>query len=249
MLKIFRRIRQKSIVMSKVKNYFLYALGEVILVVIGILIALQINSSYQQSLTKKLEIKYLKEMQGNLIFDLKDIEFNIEFNESRRRSNEAVLYHLTNDLTYHDSLDYHLSNLVFTTRSLPNMGAYESLKSKGLEIISNDSLRANMTYVYSFSYPNAIDFEHADDHPFQFDVLWPEVIKSIEFKTLELDRSPNNRAKPINYEAMKENIPLKNALKSNLLLRGYMITSYRNLKSDVLGLIEHIESELEVLAK
>jgi hypothetical protein len=148
-----------------VKNYLLYAFGEILLVVIGILVAVQINSSYQQSLTRKLEVKYLKEMRANLLFDLKDIDFNIDFNESRRQSNEAVIYHLTNDLPYHDSLDFHMANLLFSTRSLPNMSAYESLKSKGLEIISSDSLRANITYVYSFSYPNAIDFEHADDHP------------------------------------------------------------------------------------
>jgi hypothetical protein len=120
---------------NKFTNYLLYAIGEIILVVVGILIAVQINSSYQAYQTQQLEIKYLKEMHANLIFDLKDIEFNTNFNQGRLNSNKIVLEHLRARLPYHDSLDFHLSNLVFSTRTLPNASAYESLKSKGLEII------------------------------------------------------------------------------------------------------------------
>ncbi|MFH4967884.1 DUF6090 family protein [Gaetbulibacter sp. M240] len=44
MLKFFRNIRKRLLSESKFRNYFLYAIGEIILVVIGILIALQINN-------------------------------------------------------------------------------------------------------------------------------------------------------------------------------------------------------------
>ena len=51
MLKFFRRIRQKLLVESKISSYFLYAIGEIILVVIGIMIALQLNimNDYRKS--------------------------------------------------------------------------------------------------------------------------------------------------------------------------------------------------------
>ncbi|WP_425287337.1 DUF6090 family protein [Lutimonas vermicola] len=44
MIKFFRKIRQKTLTENKFSKYLLYAIGEIILVVIGILIALQINN-------------------------------------------------------------------------------------------------------------------------------------------------------------------------------------------------------------
>ena len=44
MIKFFRKIRQNLVMQNKTSKYFKYAIGEIILVVIGILIALQINN-------------------------------------------------------------------------------------------------------------------------------------------------------------------------------------------------------------
>jgi hypothetical protein len=44
MIKFFRKIRQKLLVENKISKYLLYAIGEVVLVVIGILIALSVNN-------------------------------------------------------------------------------------------------------------------------------------------------------------------------------------------------------------
>jgi hypothetical protein len=238
MLSLLRKVRKTLISQNKVTHYLAYAIGEIILVVIGILIALQVNSSYQVAKTKQLEVKYLKEMRNNLIFDLNDIDFNIRFNESRYASNEIVLQHLRRRLPYHDSLDFHLSNLLLTTRSISNTSAYEGLKSRGLEIISNDSLRAEITKMYTFSFPNAIDFEHVDDHPHQYNIVWPAVTKAIELDSL------GRSAKPINYDAMLNDIQFKNALATNLTLRNYMLDTYKGLRANVTHLISQIESEL-----
>ncbi len=48
MIKFFRKIRQKLITENKFSKYLLYAIGEIILVVIGILIALQFNNRNEQ---------------------------------------------------------------------------------------------------------------------------------------------------------------------------------------------------------
>ena len=52
MIKFFRKIRQKSIQENKIVNYLKYALGEIILVVIGILIALSLNLKREQGKTE-----------------------------------------------------------------------------------------------------------------------------------------------------------------------------------------------------
>lgn len=158
--------------------------------VIGILIALQINNWNENNKSEKLERKYLNEIKQNLTFDLKDIQFNINFNESRLMSNEIILQYLNREISYSDSLKFHFGNLIFSTRTLPNMSTYESLKSRGVELIKNDSLRKKITTLYSFSYPNVMDFEKQDDHSFQYDMLVPEVSKAIQtesvWKTINL---------------------------------------------------------------
>lgn len=53
MIKFFRKIRQKLVAENKLRNYLLYAIGEIILVVIGILIALAINNGQQSRILKK----------------------------------------------------------------------------------------------------------------------------------------------------------------------------------------------------
>ena len=60
MIKFFRKIRQNLLNEGKTARYFKYAIGEIILVVIGILIALQINTWNQQRLDRKIESKYLR---------------------------------------------------------------------------------------------------------------------------------------------------------------------------------------------
>jgi hypothetical protein len=63
MIKIFRKIRQKMLTENKFSKYIIYAVGEIILVVIGILIALQINNSNELRIQDKLEQNYLIALQ------------------------------------------------------------------------------------------------------------------------------------------------------------------------------------------
>ena len=63
MLKFFRRIRQRSLEESNLKKYLIYAIGEILLVIIGILIALQINNLNEEFKEKRTLISDLKNAQ------------------------------------------------------------------------------------------------------------------------------------------------------------------------------------------
>lgn len=134
---------------------------------------------------------------------------------------------------------------MLTTRTLSNISAYESLKSRGLEIVTNDSLRLKITKLYEFDYYNTIDFETKDDHAFQYHILLPEVTKA--FNILEFDVSrglPAGSAVPVNKELLMSNYSLKNALMINYTLRKYMTDIYLDLKRDIIQVIEQIDQEL-----
>lgn len=247
MIHFFRTIRQNLLAQGRVARYLAYALGEIVLVVIGILIALQLNNQNQKSQVRQLEIKYLKEIATNLKSDSADIAFNIEFNEIRLRSGQVVLKSLSDQGAYSDTLNQYFGNLLYTTRSVMNFSAYETLKSRGLEIISNDSLRKMITHLYSFSYHNVIDFEKQDDHAMQYQVVIPTVMKKLIFHPQEDFRMALNSAEPKNFEALKNDDEFKNALRLNNDLRSYILLLYRGLAENVAASRNQIKSELRTL--
>ena len=81
MLKFFRRIRQKLLTENKFRKYLLYAIGEIILVMIGILMALQVNNWNNERLEDKKETKILREFQRNLQANV--IQFTSEIDKQQ----------------------------------------------------------------------------------------------------------------------------------------------------------------------
>ena len=63
MAKVFRKIRQSLLAKNRMRKYLIYAIGEILLVVIGILIALKINTVNQNQQRAKLENALLAQLQ------------------------------------------------------------------------------------------------------------------------------------------------------------------------------------------
>ncbi|MEO0340174.1 MAG: DUF6090 family protein [Bacteroidota bacterium] len=78
MIKFFRRIRQKLVSENKFSKYLIYAFGEIVLVVIGILIALQINNWSQAKSDKEKFMTLLEELAVDLVAEVDETEFTLE---------------------------------------------------------------------------------------------------------------------------------------------------------------------------
>lgn len=254
MIKFFRHIRQSLLMENKTAKparttqsgrYFKYAIGEIVLVVIGILIALQINNWNTQRQVRQLEVKYLNEIAKNLKPDLQDIRFNIQFNTDRLLASEMVLKCLDEHTVYSDTMDVYFGGLLYTTRSVVNYSAYETLRSRGLEIVSNDSLRQMITKLYAFQYHNVIDFEIQDDHALQYNVVMPAVMEHVAMRPIP--EVGKQLGRPMDFEALKDDAEFKNALIMNADLRMYMLSNYRNLEKHVIACQDAIRTELERL--
>tara|TARA_Y100000588_G_scaffold390943_1_gene498104 strand:+ start:83 stop:820 length:738 start_codon:yes stop_codon:yes gene_type:complete len=94
MIKFFRKIRQNLLMENKTGKYFKYAVGEIILVVIGILIALSINNWNEN---RKLVIKE-KETYKNIITDLKRDLIQLETTINWAKSQQKVHYQIYNEI-------------------------------------------------------------------------------------------------------------------------------------------------------
>ena len=81
MIKFFRHIRQNLLMENKTGKYLKYAIGEILLVIIGILIAVSINGWNEDRKLKKAEQSILKDLKQEMIINKKALEFAIEENE------------------------------------------------------------------------------------------------------------------------------------------------------------------------
>jgi hypothetical protein len=152
MLKFFRRIRRKLIDEGNLKRYLIYAIGEILLVMIGILLALQVNNWSENKKEKRLETDTLLEIRDALKEDLKSIEFVLNSHTKTLSSQNIVIEWIKTEKPYNDSLDFHFANSVKSTHALLRQGPYESLKDFGIRLIKNDSIRIQIQNLYDFTY-------------------------------------------------------------------------------------------------
>ena len=148
MFKLFRKIRKKALQNQAFRQYLIYAIGEIILVVLGILIARQINNWNEARKQGKIESKILKEIQLDLLATQSEIKGDLESHQ--RALNSSIIFKdfLINSENYQDSILRHFLRSMNDRQTYPKTGGYEALKSKGLEIISNDTLRSSITAAY-----------------------------------------------------------------------------------------------------
>ena len=140
MIKFFRKIRYDLMEKNKTGKYLKYAIGEIVLVVIGILIALQLNNLNEIKKNDVFEKEILSQIQENLKSDrlvLKKVEMN--FSEAIRSSNKILNAELSQKTE--DSIKFWLGAIIQFDRFQPLTNAYEVLKSNGLDRISNKQLR------------------------------------------------------------------------------------------------------------
>ena len=147
MIKLFRKIRQGILSKNKFGEYIIYAIGEIILVVIGILIALSINNWNEERKNRAFEKEILEQIRANLIKDKLSLESIQDNFKNAINSTDKVLKSewTTNEK---DSLKYWLSDIVRFDRFQPLTNAFEVAKSKGLDLISNKQLRFNIGAYY-----------------------------------------------------------------------------------------------------
>jgi len=149
MIKFFRKIRYKLMSENKTGKYLKYAIGEIVLVVIGILIALQVNNWNVNRINKNLEqqilIELKKEFENNLAqlkekhqirseFVMKSAGWLINYGDKTERNIDL------------DIVNHHLSRTLIVPSYDPMISVTTELINSGkLQLIQNLDLRTQLT--------------------------------------------------------------------------------------------------------
>lgn len=155
MIKLFRSTRQNLLNEGKTSKYIKYAIGEIILVVIGILIALQINNWNQNQQNRKQEQQLLHQLLIEYNSNLKQINDKIFLRKEGINSAIKLLNYRNLDAQeiQYDSVNRHLSRLINRPTFDPELGVTTELTNSGnLYILSNAELRNKISaFPSSFS--------------------------------------------------------------------------------------------------
>ena len=154
MISLLRKIRRSLVGSGQVGRYVLYAIGEIGLVVIGILIALQINNHNEWRKDREQEQRVLIQLANNLQMNCDLLEDWIKGNEHASRFGEVVIDHFKHNKPYHDSLApiIWMAELQWNNE-LPLVG-YEALKNIGFDILQNEQLKENIMHLFEVEYPS-----------------------------------------------------------------------------------------------
>lgn len=181
MIKFFRSIRKTLLIEGKSRNYLKYAVGEIVLVMIGILLALQVNNWNQNRLNKEYEQKMLHELVEDLKLDTTYL--NVQFKRIDRFEASGDLI-LNDPQNMKDNPDIFLFGGVYF---IQNSKTIETIKSGDLQIPFDDNLRNQINSQYHRS-------------QFLLDLLTIEDKNFTEFRSIPLQKSQFKIVRNLNSE-------------------------------------------------
>ena len=256
MLKFFRHIRHNLLSENKFSKYLLYAVGEIILVVIGILLALQINNWNQQRIEDKKEIELLIDLKDEFKNNLTELEESIIINKKVTQSCISLTNIIRSNSVNKKSED--VDKLLIAIGNFNSFDAKtgvssEIVNSGKLSILKNEALRIQLNNWLTF----IIDCE--EDILFRSDNytinLMPFLMKRFPLANGELTKKlpidKNNKLQTYQEKSpfevnlsQKDLMEFENQIWHHKHNQDYVAINELNLKDFILTSIDMIEKEL-----
>ena len=191
-------------------KYMRYAIGEIVLVVIGILIALQINNwnENQKSIKKGREI--LVDLRENLKSNTIQFQEDIEITKDVINSIDIVLNNITITKIYNDSLGKHLRRVTYWETSRWKSSGYKAIISNGVEIIKSKELQEAIIDLYEITYPEIAEYTRLSEG--NFPTLLPKWLELIERESTDFKNYYEHSSRPFNYQEIIDSRMFKSIL-------------------------------------
>ena len=173
MIKFFRKVRQKLLAENKFSRYLVYAIGEIILVVIGILIALQINNWNESRKERIQEVKLYENLLVSLSADSTDV---VKFSGLIRAGMETQKFFIGN--SYQELVEnYTIEQLRDSLSSIgkigasffPRFSAYNQLSSSGFQaLLQSEEVKTKLLELYDRKYKRYLHIDASMDKKSEF---------------------------------------------------------------------------------
>ncbi len=236
MLTFFRKIRKSLAGASATKKYLLYAVGEIMLVMIGILLALQVNNWNEWRKDRITEKRTLEDLVENLELNVTFLNERVKTNLKSDRSSEIIASFLEERLPYNDTLERHFGwgLTIEHVGSISSVG-YETLKNVGIEIIKNRKLKKEIIFLFEETYKNT----HT-----RIDRIEPSNIEITKVRQGLFMRKPGFKFEPFDYKSLLEDKIYKSWLLTIKNNRQWLNYSIENSLEETERVLQLIKDEL-----
>ncbi len=259
MIKLFRNIRQNLLAEGKTSKYLKYAIGEIVLVVIGILIALSINNWNENRKAKIQEISQLKGIQEDIILDRNDVDWNTNFhNEAINSEKELLDYMMSSNSKPKDSIAYEIAlgtPIILTLHE----SSFTNLKNTDLNAITNKKLKKQIANYYDNFSKTILKIENDLIDYQSYSIVRPYFLKYFHYKNKaalveNFNTNSEDYYSPMaqrNKLILADTLGLKNdeefkiVLAETIRFTTYKIQFYKEFSKRINELNEAIKEELK----
>ena len=236
MLKFFRKIRQNLIGTGDIKRYLLYAIGEITLVMVGILLALQVNNWNQKQLEHSTIKEALSEIAENLAADNSQLKALLQLRIEDYRAQKRIIKAFENNAPMDSTIQQDLGRVIIFREFYSIRNGYDVLKEIGVKKIVNRTLRNSISNYYDRSVPELKEAYISDKGEFET-VLLPYVRH--HFKEWIIGKY----GIPHDYQHISQDAYFLTSLKLNLINSQFTVDRIENCLLMTNNLIELIEKE------
>ncbi|MEP2935780.1 MAG: DUF6090 family protein [Gilvibacter sp.] len=232
-MKIFRKIRLQLLAYDKIGKYLLYAIGEIVLVVIGILIALTINNRNKEQLNRNAELNFYHNTKQQLLDDLSNIESNIQYNANyAKQFGYAVNLIELNDRSKKDSLGQIAVNLMTNSDFDRQGNIYETMVNSGdVKLLKNNKIIQGLRRLEeSYIYVNRMETIHFE----AIISMVPDLTQTIRFHSNKVEN-----------EEYLYGYKFQNFFIVSLKVMDEKASAYRRTKKEIESIIKLIDNEIE----
>lgn len=241
MIKFFRHIRQNLLAENKTGKYIKYALGEIVLVVLGILIALQLNNANDNWKREKIKQELLIELKAKIMADTVALTKEKERLTSTYLSAKLLKRAITEDLPYTEALDSSLALISRVSATRADYLVYNRLLNIGIEILDDKDFINEIIHYYE-------DSKNLEDSGDLTEKLLNEKIYPTYFTSVR-----GKKAVPEDFEKLKTSNEFKIALDYTSSTSNFLIKRSihrKNLATEILKILDtKITSDKNLLDK
>jgi hypothetical protein len=254
MIKFFRQIRKNMIKENKVSKYMLYAIGEIVLVVIGILIALNINNNNEVQKQRAQELHYLKNIKTDLKLNITHLDNYISTRQKAINSANRVIKHYEGEpITDLKVFSRHTVNIYTWRKFFQINNTFQELMNSGnLALISNDSIKGtllNMESLYKVMKDEEAHFRYDAEimlyEPSYEMMDMNSIVQNYMYYTSNGSAGEERDLSKEDFEAMLKDSKQKNGFVMTVYEFSVMNVQFKQMKTMCNSLITLIDQETE----
>jgi len=210
-----------------------YVIGQVLFIFVGVTIAIWFENLNERQKENSFQNELLNEMTLDLENDIKQAQVGVRLMDNSIRAGKKILRILNNKSENPDSISIHMTTMLWYNIGLYNSASYETIKSKGLDLIRNNDLRQKIVQYYEVKVKYLKDVEKVS-----YNLTWQQYLPNAISKFKNFSFNSGTSVKDI--ARLRDDDEFKQFIFITIELKGFEKQQYIDLEKSADALMKEI---------